>query len=245
MSEPVYPGASWEPGAAAGYNRGRNRMRTVKCHYTVGVNSGSLIRNQGLAQWLVDRDGTIHQYAECDAICWDSGEFNDDGPGIEIEYYEPHDGDAIFTDAARDATAGLVHWLHNEWGVPLDYYDGPRVAEGAFSGFIAHKSLQQRPDLQHYDYWPREDWDRMVSGAPPEPTPPPRKRALMAGFLVLGIDGQSVYVYDPNTHSSCLMHTNEVLEAWQNVAKVNGFDASIHSEDWARALLADAEPMRK
>lgn len=162
MPDPWYPDAIVDLGAAAGYTRGRNRVRSVKCHYTVGRDSWALIRDDGLAQFLVTRDGTVAQYAEVDALCYDSGEWNDDGPGIEIEYLDEPEG--IFTDAARDATAGLIDWLHTEWDVPLDYWDGARLPEGTWSGFIAHRSLQQSDP--HSDYWPRQDWDRMVTAAP-------------------------------------------------------------------------------
>lgn len=159
MPDPWYPRAERHYGAASGYTRGRNRMRTVKCHYTAGVNSDALIANQGLAQWLVTRAGDVYQYAEADALCYDSGEFNDDGPGCEIEFWQE---DVIFTDAARTATAGLVHWLATEWGVPLAYYDGARVAEGEWSGFIAHRALQQ--SQPHGDFWPVSDWVAMAGG---------------------------------------------------------------------------------
>jgi hypothetical protein len=129
-------------------------MRSVKCHYTAGYNSDDLIRNQGLAQWLITRGGQIIQYAEADALCWDSGEWNDDGPGIEIEA-APQYGQTIFTVASRDSTRALCRWLHDEWGMPLDYHDGPRLPEGSWLGFISHRSLQQ--SQPHSDYWPAED----------------------------------------------------------------------------------------
>lgn len=165
---PRYPGAIWVGGHAAGYTLGRTGMTTVKCHYTVGRNSDP-IGQQGYFQWLVSRDGTIRQYAEADAQCWDSGEWNGTGPGIEIEYL-PGADDAIFTDEARAATGELVKWLVDEWGIPPTYYDGPRVDQ-PHGGFISHRSLIQSEE--HNDYWPREDWDTMLAPpAPPPPAPP-------------------------------------------------------------------------
>lgn len=175
MNEPWYPGAVKNPGNAAGYafNRshpfgfadGHSLMQAVKCHYTVGRDStGRGV--EGYFQFLVARDGTIQQFCEADAYCWDSGEENKYGPGIEIEYLDEPE---IFTDAALTATAGLVHWLNSEWGVPLTYHDGAHDVElgGGYRGFISHHALIQTE--QHSDFWPPEAWARIVGEAPVEP----------------------------------------------------------------------------
>lgn len=229
MPNPWYPRAVRDRGAAAGYTRGRNRTRSVKCHYTVGRDSWALIRDEGLAQWLVTRDGTVAQFAECDALCYDSGEWNDDGPGIEIEYYDEPD---IFTDEARDATAALVHWLHDEWKFPLDYYDGDRLPEGTWQGFIAHRSLQQ--SQPHSDYWPRADWDRMVTAAP-SPVPyesegsmfflkSPSGVRLMMGPIFTGVSqrqyeqlrDQGVPEFDVSNDGQDGENLANTLMAWSN-----------------------------
>ena len=157
--EVLYPGADWNPGFNAGYTNGRNRMEVVKAHFTVGKDSTS-VGLRGYFQWLISRDGYVQQFAEADALCWDSGEWNDNGPGIEIEYL---DEDAIFTDAARTSCSKLIHWLNGEWGVPLTYWDAGRITETTgYRGFIAHRDLVQTE--QHTDYWPQADWDAMTSG---------------------------------------------------------------------------------
>jgi hypothetical protein len=149
-----YPGAFRVNGARATYDRGFNRMEVVKCHYTVGVNSYP-VGVRGYFQFLVNRDGTIYQFAPVDALCWDSGEWNDAGPGIEIEYH-PDYHDVIFTQLARESTRGLAHWLHEEHGFPLHHWGGDRISEYAgFRGFIDHADLVQSE--QHYDYWPAAD----------------------------------------------------------------------------------------
>lgn len=160
MPNPWYPKAYIAHGAQSGYGNGRSRMRTVVCHFTVGRDSHP-IGVRGYFHWLVRRNGQIMQYAECDAVTWHAGSWNQYGPGIEIEYL-PGEDDEIFTNEARVATADLVQWLHNEWGFPLDYYDGPRI-DPVWDGFIAHRSLAGG---DHTDWWPREDWDRMVAPAP-------------------------------------------------------------------------------
>lgn len=158
MPDPWYPHARRNPGIRAGYTSGViSPMDTVKCHFTAGTSSEGLIRNQGLAQFLISRNGEVVQFAEANAVCWDSGEWNDDGPGIEIEFYQE---DEIFTDAARTSCAGLVKWLSSEWGIPLHYYDGLRIPENTYRGFISHRALiQSQP---HGDFWPITDWEAMV-----------------------------------------------------------------------------------
>ncbi len=153
-----YPNAVWNPGVNAGYRAGRNTMRTAVCHYTVGRNS-TPIGLRGYFQFLIARDGTVQQFAEADAVCWHAGDpWNSRGPGIEVEYYDEAE---VFTDAQRAACAELVKWL----GIPLDLYDGPRVAD--HHGFITHRSLLQSGDA-HSDYWPQEDWDAMTGPAQEE-----------------------------------------------------------------------------
>ena len=137
-------------------------MRVVVCHYTVGYNSAP-IGLRGYFQFLVGRDGTVTQFAEVDAVCWHAGEWNVYGPGIEVEY---RDEPTIFTDPQRAACGGLVGWLNSEWGVPLDYYDGPRQSPSDQHGFMSHRSLVQTE--QHYDFWPVEDWLAMIPPNEPE-----------------------------------------------------------------------------
>jgi hypothetical protein len=134
-------------------------MTTVVCHYTVGRDSRNIGLN-GYFNFLVSRDGTVWQYAEADAVTWHAGnptiDWNQRGPGIEVEYL-PGADDTVFTDAQRDATGALVHWLADTYNIPLDYYDGQRI--DAWAGFIAHNSLV---GADHTDTWPRDDWDRMM-----------------------------------------------------------------------------------
>lgn len=177
MPEEIYPGAIWRPGAAAGYAKGRNSVNAIVCHYTVGRDSSPIGLN-GTFHWLVARDGHIDQYAEVSALCWHAGEANGISAGVEIEFLDEPEG--IFTDAARDATSGLIHWLHREWGVPLTYYDGDRIPPHQMHQFVAHRSIQQTDG--HSDYWPRADWDRMVTGGTPLPEPGPDWAAIGAAI---------------------------------------------------------------
>jgi len=236
MEELWYPKAERDPGRAAGYTRGRTRMFSVKCHYTAGYNSWGLIRDQGLAQWLVTRDGRVIQFCEADALCWDSGEWNDDGPGIEIEYRDEPEG--MFTDAARQATSELIHWLNVEWGLPLNYYDGPRIPEGSHNGFIAHRAIiQSQP---HGDFWPQEDWDLMVSGnAENAPEENPEEETDVRPFLIEAHNG--MWLYDPNTHTAKPFATPETLTTWRKIYVVTfGNDPVVKTDPEYVALLEDA-----
>lgn len=182
MPDPRYPAAQWMPGANAGYAAGRTPVRSVVCHYTVGRNSTG-IGLQGYYQFQVNRDGTVFQFAEADGVCWHAGSpWNALGPGIEVEYLPGADDD-LWTPEQREATARLVEWLHDEWGVPYDFYDGPRKA--AHLGFITHRSLIQTGD-QHSDWWPEL----------PRTTPPPPEEDDMKGVFCTaeGIEGVW-YVY--------------------------------------------------
>ena len=160
MPDPWYPEAARVEGLMAGYSHGRNQMRTCVCHFTVGTDS-TAIGVRGYFQFLVRRDGQVVQFCEVDALAWHAGDWNSYGPGIEVEYLPGRD-DAIFTPEALAATGGLVRWLNNEWGIPLNYFDGERI-DPVWDGFIAHRSLKGG---DHTDWWPREDWDQMVSGSP-------------------------------------------------------------------------------
>jgi len=164
MADIWMPGLIRDPGELANYGRGRNRMEAVKVHYTVGVNSAP-IGKRGFFQFLIPRSGVPTQFAPVDALNFDSGEWNDVGPGIEIEYYEPQDGpqpDNIATGSQLDWLGRIARWLNTEHGIPLSFYDSSqRVSEFAgWRGFITHRSLIQ--SVMHHDYITTEQWTRAV-----------------------------------------------------------------------------------
>lgn len=133
-------------------------MVAVKLHYTVGRYGGDSQRGmEGYFQFYIPRDRAPEQYAEADAWCWDSGDWNGDGPGIEWErwdYNEP------LTQQQLDIGRGLIQWLHTEWGFPLNWYDGPRIQ--AWNGYINHGSLASRGGLaNHTDGILSHEWDYM------------------------------------------------------------------------------------
>lgn len=176
VRNPIYPAAEWMPGANAGYHAGRTPVRSVVCHYTVGRNSTG-IGLQGYYHFQANRDGTVFQFAEADAVCWHAGSpWNGYGPGIEVEYLPGFD-DELWTPAQREAVARLVEWLHDEWGVPFDFYDGPRT--NSHAGFITHRSLIQTGDA-HNDWWPEL----------PRTTPPEEDDVKGIFIRAIGGDGK-------------------------------------------------------
>lgn len=183
MSDPRMPGTLWDPGLNAGYRRGRNDMRLVKVHKTAGTNSYNICKNNGLCQWLVPYEGAPWQFAEADSICFDSGPYNAFGPGIEIE--APVTGGLIrpglsefreLSPSQIEWSGKIFRWLHDEWGVPLELYDGPRFEGEGYVGFENHGDL----DPDRSDGVTREEWDAMIGVAPPdEPDHKPEEEEAM------------------------------------------------------------------
>jgi hypothetical protein len=164
MPDVWMPGLIHDPGSGAGYNVGRNQMRLVCVHFTAGVNSYELVKNGNakapstLAQFLLPKMGVPWQFTEVDALCYDSPP-NTDGPGIEFErmgYHEPLTSDQL------EWGGRIFQWLHDEWGVPLVHYDGPKV-QGTipgFHGFANHGDL----DRNRSDGVTPEEWDALIGG---------------------------------------------------------------------------------
>lgn len=160
------PGCTKRPGNHAGYTLGKCKMVNVKLHFTVGTDSTS-IGDRGFFQFLVPKDGPPIQFAEANSICYDSGSWNGDGPGIEFERLSYDDP---LTPSQVEWGGKIVAWLHETYGIPLTHYDGPRVP--AYNGFINHGSLLGR-DGEHQDHTDgvtAAEWAAMTAiPAPPVP----------------------------------------------------------------------------
>lgn len=192
MPNPFDPGAIWDPGTAAGYVYGTNAMRLVCVHKTAGNDSYGIVKNGHLAQWLIPYEGKRWQFAEADAICWDSPP-NQDGPGFEIEapvlvYGGVRQNLSLFrpmSDSQINETGELVHWLNDEWGVPLDLWDGGWVPAGppGFHGFANHGDID--PPNARSDGMTREEWDACLGGAWSPPPPPSTGKKGSKGMCIL------------------------------------------------------------
>jgi hypothetical protein len=167
MAAAIFPGAVWMPGRNAGYHAGETAMRCVVHHYTVGVNSTG-IGLDGYFHWLLPKIGPPLQFAEARAVTWHAGEWNDQGPGVELERlgdWEPATRDQTHWGGAIDA------WLRAEHGVADSYYSAtaPRIPEG-FAGFLNHTNLIQ--SQMHVDYWSDDEVAAMRASTAPPPRPP-------------------------------------------------------------------------
>lgn len=157
-----FPGATRDPGRNAGYRRGRSRMQLGVLHFTVGTDSRALIRDQGLAQFLLPKVGAPFQFAEADAVCSHACEWNTAGPGLEFErlsWGEPLTPDQVFWGGR------IIAWLRDTYGIPLAFHGGARLPIGdGFRGFANHGSLVHRACDQHTDGVTADDFSRMVAG---------------------------------------------------------------------------------
>lgn len=169
------PGIGHDPGANAGYNGGRSRMESMVLHYTAGAYGGDYsVGLDGYFNFYCPRDEPAVQFAEGDALTWHAGEWNDQGPGIELER---RDDSWSYTDHQLDDLGRIARWLHDRYGIPLDrFYDtggdnGARQPEGATAGMcVTHRSLAQSGGW-HSDYLTREEWERALGGGGPAPDP--------------------------------------------------------------------------
>lgn len=156
MTQLVFPGATWDPGAASGYAFGVNRMELVVEHFTVGVNSFP-IGKRGYFHTLFPKVGPPIQFAEINAVTWHAGPHNPRGPGHEFErlgYQEPLTDDQI--GYGRDYHL----WLHEEHGFPLSLYDGPKLqVPSDYRGFVNHGDL----DKDRTDGVTREEWAALTA----------------------------------------------------------------------------------
>jgi hypothetical protein len=71
-------------------------------------------------------------------------------------------------------TSKIVHWLADEWGVPLNFYQGPRFESAGFRGSINHGDL----DDQRTDGLTLEEW-QAVAGVYVPPVGPPKGRTVI------------------------------------------------------------------
>jgi hypothetical protein len=149
------PGLRHDPGQSAGYNAGSNRMWMVVDHDTGGVNSYNVCKNgrpgydAGLCQILLPKVGIPWQFCEIDAICYHAGSaqygnYNDDGPGFEVERLQ---GEPLSPDQTH-WLGEINRWLAAEWGVPNVHYWGPQFPwrQADFHGHVNHRDIHPNPD---------------------------------------------------------------------------------------------------
>jgi N-acetylmuramoyl-L-alanine amidase len=189
MPNPWMPGLRHDPGRSAGYNAGENRMYMAVDHDTGGTNSYNVCKwgrpgyNAGLCQILLPKVGVPWQFCEIDAICYHAGSaqygnYNDDGPGFEIERLqgEPPSPDQIHW------MGRIIHWCDAEWSIPALHYWGPQFPwrQANFHGHVNHRDIHPNPDGLSSAEW------AACTGSGPAPEPTTRRvnqKMWMAAIL--------------------------------------------------------------
>jgi hypothetical protein len=154
VSKQWLDGATRTPGFNAGYTNGKTLMQFVVEHFTVGRNSHG-IGLDGYFNMLIPKVGPPFQYAEWDAYTFHAGPWNRYGPGIEFErlgWDEPLTEDQLFWGGCAAVQ------LHEDWGIPLDHYQGPRFGAANYQGFVDHGDL----DPMRSDGVSHADWLTMI-----------------------------------------------------------------------------------
>lgn len=156
-----HPDAIRDPGLNANYRRGRTTNRMDVAHETVGRDSRALIRDRGLAQFLVPKRGRFYQFAPDDAVCSHACEWNILGSGIEVERFpgEPMTADQIHN------VGSILHWRHSR-GIPLAHWSkssGRLPIGSSFRGTADHGGLTHRACDQHTDGWPGNEYSNALN----------------------------------------------------------------------------------
>lgn len=172
----------------------------VVLHRTVGRWPGDLsIGTHGGSQgyvsfhFLVGQDaGQWTQFAPVDVLCNHAAGANDWSFGIEISGMP----DEELTAWQIERVAAILRWARDEWGIPLDKYDGSQGRIGAWSGAIDHRHIAAPPGLAHSDGVEDPDWERICAaiGQPIPPGPGPVPTPGNSGNPVLrqGARGRAV-----------------------------------------------------
>lgn len=158
----VVPGCIVDPGLNANYRRGRTKRQLIVDHFTVGRDSRALIRDRGLAAFLLPKIGQPFQFAPADAVTSHACEWNDEGCGLEFErmnWGEPLTPDQIHWGGV------ITRWQRDRYGIPGVLWDTFRLQIGdPYRGSVNHGSLVHRACDQHTDGITQADFAAMMGG---------------------------------------------------------------------------------
>ncbi len=171
------------PGADTALNGSRRQaVRAVTEHTTQGTDSRGLGKTRhhdtpGTFNFL-NRDEGIYCFYPAFVRCSHAAGANHAGPGIENEGFT---GQPLTPNQVSNL-GKLAHWLHDTYGVPLDLYDGPRIAVdgSSFRGFVNHNSVATEPKYQHVDRIPPNEWAAAVGAVPTPILAAPHRKAKPA-----------------------------------------------------------------
>jgi hypothetical protein len=201
------PGAILDPGRHWSYQAGYSSCLMDVWHYTVGSNSIALIRNNGLAAFLI-RDEGIYQFAPSNAVCFTQCEWNRVATATEVESL-----DGSISQAQLNHLRYLTLWKTVTHGIPQMWHTGWRLPLGYdFRGVTNHRDLVHRACDMHDDGFDTWVWE-FVAG----PGTAPAKRMAMASHLIHevreGPDLGKVYDYDADAHTKTWIRNPNALDA--------------------------------
>jgi autotransporter-associated beta strand protein len=149
-----YPGAIWVSGVPTTNYTASDRtaddirwivLHTTECTAWSAINCFKDPAEQVSANYLVTRDGTIYQLVrDCD-IAYHAGNwpYNQYSIGIEHERY----GSEPLTAAQYAASAQLVGWLSDHYGIPLAFPGGIGPSDPLLGGGIIGHNQVPHPTL--------------------------------------------------------------------------------------------------
>lgn len=188
-----HPGRSANPNRPGGAGL-LDRMVWFKHHDTAGLNSYEVCRwgrpgyNASLCTFLVPKEGTPWQFAPFNALCYDSGTWNEWGPSMEVERLgvgQVFNGNVLavkqpLTGSQEDWIGTINLWAHDEWGIPNVQYRGPQFGALDFVGHVSHYDIAYNPDGLTY-----AEWDAVTNGATESPVKPKEEEYPMEVVAVM------------------------------------------------------------
>ena len=149
-----YPSATWIGGVPASNYENASRtasdIKWIVIHTTEGTAASAISwfqngASQVSAHYLVKQDGTIVQLVRDQDIAYQAGNYayNQNSIGIEHE----RSGSQSITAAQMPASANLVKWLFQQYGIFQTFVDGIASADPASgSGIIGHNQVPDPND---------------------------------------------------------------------------------------------------
>ncbi len=151
--------------------------QAIVLHRTYGAWGGDYsVGHQGIFHFLLGKDqGRWVQFAPTEIVQYHCNGANFRAVGIEIE----GTNDDALTDWQSAKLGDVLHWLHAEHGIPLDYLDPNSVAPASvsvnhsnFRGVISHVSVATDDgSSQHTDEIPVAAFQAAIGNAGPAPAP--------------------------------------------------------------------------
>lgn len=161
------PGADWQSNASR-----VQQVRAVTLHKpqgtcpgVVSVGVGRHHSTPGTFNATLCYDGRLHIHYPWNVRCSHAAGGNAAGPGVEIEDYQGRP----LSDAQLVTLGRLARWTRDQWGVPLDYYDGSTgriwLDVHPWRGWVPHAAIDYPPNRAylHYDGLLPGEWQRALA----------------------------------------------------------------------------------